>query len=58
MINADKKMLAALIILAVSTASVRGEIDQRGFEKDTIEFSKLNTDAFKRNCTEDRLITI
>ena len=51
-------MQAALIILAVSTARVRGEIDQRGFEKDTIEFSKLNTDAFKRDCTEDRLITI
>jgi hypothetical protein len=51
-------MLAALIILAVSTARVRGEIDQRGVDKDAIEFSKLNTDAFKRNCTEDRLITI
>jgi hypothetical protein len=39
-------MLRALIILVITTARIKGEIDRRDVEVDTIEFSKLNTDAF------------
>jgi hypothetical protein len=39
-------MLAALIVLAISFLSVNGEIEQRDVQKDSVEFSKLKTDAF------------
>ena len=39
-------MLRALIILVITTARIQGEIERSGVEVDTLEFSKLNTDAF------------
>ena len=47
-----------MITLAVIILSVRGEIEQRDVQKDSVEFSKLNTDAFKSKCTANQLISI
>ena len=47
-----------MITLALIILSVRGEIEQRDVQKDSVEFSKLNTDAFKSKCTANQLISI
>ncbi len=47
-----------MITLALIIFSVRGEIEQRDVQKDSVEFSKLNTDTFKSKCAANQLISI
>ncbi len=51
-------MIRGMLIVALIILSVRGEIEQRDVQKDSVEFSKLNTEAFKSKCAANKLISI